>query len=185
MTSADKTQPHPDELLAVAHVTRPHGIRGELSAVPLAPPVFECASLIVRRLFMRTAKGEVRPVQGLAVRPHQNRWLITLEGVEDRTQADALREIDLCLTRDELPPLPEGWYWESELQRCRVIDKTLGEIGRVHGLNLDSSQPRLEIIRPDDSIATFPWVKAFLVKVDLESSEIHIDLPPGMPGISD
>jgi 16S rRNA processing protein RimM len=177
--------PHPDELLAVAHVTRPHGVRGELSAIPLAPPPIDLAALLVGRIWLRDARGIVREVRGTAARPHQDRWLVTLEGVETMEAAGALREMDLCLPRAELPELPEGWYWEEDLLGCRVLDRRLGEIGRVRGLDTTLAQPRLRIERPGGATASVPWVSALVVGVDLASREVQTDLPDGYPEISD
>jgi 16S rRNA processing protein RimM len=171
--------------MAIAHIVRAHGVHGEVNAIVLAPPVLDGAELIEdRRLFARDPKGNIRVMQGLSVRPHQDRWLITLEGIETMDEANALRNVDLCLPRAELPELPEGWYWESDLELCRVVDRTLGEIGSVKGLNLSLVQPQLEVKRPDGTIALIPWVKAFIVEVNLEACLVLTDLPPGFPGIS-
>ena len=174
----------PEDLLAIAHIVRPHGVRGELSAEVLAPPVLELGALLVGRLYARFPGGEVRAVRGLGVRPHQERLLITLEGIQDMNAAETLRQVDLCLPRAELPPLPEGWYWEADVQACRVIDRTLGEIGQAAGLNLGLAQPRLELRRPDGALALIPWVRAFILEVNLETHQILVDLPGDFPGIS-
>ena len=176
--------PRADELLAVAHIVKPHGIRGEMSAVPLAPAVLDPQSLILRRLFARDAQGGVREVEGLSMRPHKDRWLITLAGVETMDDALTCRNIDLCLRRTELPELPEGWFWEVDLEGCQVIDKVLGPIGSFAGLEDRSAQSQLIIQRPDGAKALIPWVRAFIMKVDLEAREIRTDLPAEFPGIS-
>ena len=96
--------PRPDDLMAIAHIVRAHGVHGEVSAIVLAPPVLDGAELIEdRRLYARGPKGDVREMTGLAVRPHQDRWLITLEGVETMDEADALRGVDLCLPALNFP----------------------------------------------------------------------------------
>lgn len=176
--------PRFDELLAVAHIVKPHGVRGEMSAVPLAPAVLDPQALIQGRLYARDLKGGVREVQGQSMRPHKDRWLITLAGVETMDDALAMRNVDLCLRRDELPELPEGWFWEFELQDCQVIDRTLGPVGTVAGLDDRSAQAQLLIQRPDGAKARIPLVRAFIAKVDLKAREIHTDLPADYPGIS-
>lgn len=175
-----------EDLLAVAHIVKPHGVRGELNAVVLAPPVIDAGKLIVdRRLILRDPRGRTRPVRAVAVRGHQDRWLITLEGVEDMDAAEALRRHDLCLARAELPELPEGWYWEADLQRCRVIDARHGELGEVIELKADGYQPQLLVRPAAGGCVRIPWVRAFVKQVDLEAAEIRTDLPAGFPGLSD
>lgn len=177
--------PRPDQLLAIAHIVKPHGVHGEVSAIVLAPPVLDPTELIEgRRLYGRDAKGQVRELAGEAVRPHQDRWLVLIEGIETMDDAEKLRGLDLCLTREELPALPEGWYWEEDLQRCEVVDRTLGPIGVVKGLNVTLLQPQLELKRPDGTVAWIPWVRAFIKQVDLSAGRIETDLPAEFPGIS-
>lgn len=174
----------PDDLLAIAHLVRPHGVRGEISAIPLAPPVLEPAALIADRvLILRDAGGATRTIRGIGVRWNQDRWLLTLEGVETMDDATRLRGIDLCLLRQELPALPEGWFWEDDLQLCRVLDAHLGEIGQAAGLNLNGYQPQLELKRPDGASVLIPWVRAYIVRVDLDEGVIHTDLPAEYPGL--
>lgn len=178
-------RPEAEDLLAIARVTRAHGVRGEVSAIALAPPVLDAAGLIIgRRLYARGTAGDVRPIQGLSVRFHQDRWLIHLAGIESMDEADVLRGVELCLPRAELPELPEGWFWEADLQECEVIDRRLGPIGAADGLNTSGARPQLELRRPDDSIALIPWVRALIIEVDLDNKKIFTDLPLDFPGIS-
>src|SRR5688572_22930469 len=161
------TVPGPEELLAVARIVRPHGVAGEASADVLSPPVLDAADLLTGRVFARFPQGKVVPMQVIGLRPHGARLLIRLEGIETMDQAETLRQVDLCLPRAELPELPEGWFWEADLQLCRVFDRALGEIGAVHALNTSGPRPQLEIKRPDNTIAQIPWVKAYIVSVDI------------------
>lgn len=176
----------PQDLLAVAHVARPHGVLGEVSAIPLAPPVLDPLDLIVERVIhVRDAKGGVRQFRGEGVRGHQDRWLVKLEGIESMTDADTLRACDLCLPRAELPALPEGWYWESEIEGCRVLDGVLGEIGIALGLETGYVQTQLKLRRPDGRTVLIPLVKALIKNVDTAARLIETDLPAEFPGISD
>lgn len=174
----------PDDLLAIAHLVRPHGVRGEVSAIPLAPPVLDPAELVEGRvLTLREPGGALRSAVVEGLRLHQDRWLILLEGVETMDDANLLRGVDLCLRRDELPVLPEGWFWEDDLQRCRVVDAVLGEIGTVAGLGVGGMQPQLQLKRPDGQIVLIPWVRAFIVQVDLDANLVQTNLPAEYPGL--
>ena len=179
-------QSDPAALLAVARLVRPHGLRGEISAIALAPPLLEPDGLIVdRRLHLRDDAGHVTTARGESVRPHKDRWLIKLEGIDSIEQADTLRGVDLCLPRRELPDLPDGWYYEADLEGCRVIDRRLGELGTVEALIVDCAQPQILVRLVGGSAAPIPWVRAFIREVDLEGRLIGVQLPPGIPGIPD
>lgn len=181
---------HADELLAVARAVRPHGIRGELSCIVLVPPVVDPGEVIVgRRLLLRDAQGDVHPATGEAVRTHQDRWLVKLSGIDTMTDAETLRNVDLCLPRRELPSLPEGWFWEADIQGCRVVDERLGELGTAAGLDVSGPQHQL-LLRRDGipgapPVVRIPWVRAYVKAVEVQARRIQLDLPEGFPGIED
>lgn len=174
-----------DQTLAIARLTRPHGVHGELSAIAHVPPVVDLPGLIRQPLTLRSPKGWVRTVQGESARPHTGRWLIKLAGVHSRNEAESLREHELCLRRDQLPELPEGWFWEADLLGSQVIDENLGTLGEVQSLEADLPQARLTIRRPNGGEAHIPWRKVYIHRVDLAEQTIHVDLPAEFPGISD
>lgn len=172
------------ELLAIAHLIRPHGLRGEIVAEPLVPEVIDAVELILeRRLFLRDRAGAVREARAVGLRPHQGRWLILLDGIESIDDAETLRGFELCLPRGELPKLPEGWYYEADLTRCKVIDEKFGEIGQVEALETTGAQPNLKVRRADGGQVLIPWVKAYFVMVDIAGGELRTKLPEDFPGV--
>lgn len=173
-----------DELLAIAHLIRPHGLRGEIVAEPLVPEVVDAVELILdRRLFLRDRAGKVSETRGVGLRPHQRRWLITLDGIASMDEAETMRGVELCLPRGELPALPEGWYYEADLTRCRVIDEHFGEIGQVEALETASAQPSLRVRRENGAAVLIPWVKAYFTSVDVPAGELKTNLPQDFPGL--
>lgn len=174
----------PEDLLAIAHLVRPHGLRGEIVAEPSVPEVLDPLELIVdKRLFLRDGKGQVSPARGVGLRSHQGRWLVSLEGIESIDQAETLRGAELCLPRAELPALPEGWFYEADLTRCKVVDEKMGELGQVEALDLNAAQPRLKIRRPSGALVMIPWVKAYFTHVDVPGGELKTNLPADFPGL--
>jgi 16S rRNA processing protein RimM len=99
--------------LEVARIAKPHGLRGEVVVVPITnrPERFAPGVLLF--------DGD-RPLRIATVRPHQQRWLVRFEGVDDRTGADALRGV--VLTAEALGPAPEGELWVHEAVGASVTD---------------------------------------------------------------
>lgn len=175
--------PCSDELIAVARIAKPFGVRGEINAVPLTPPVISPEEVVLGRLYLRPQSGPVREVRGEAVREHKDRWLIRLCGVETPEAVAEMRFAELCLLIGDLPELPEGMYWEHELQTCRVVDARRGELGQAAELLLGNAQTRLAVRRPGGSTIELPWTPPLVAFVDLEDCRIDVDLPDGWPGL--
>ena len=98
-------------LLEIGHITKPHGIRGEV---------------IVRLTSDRTERVEVGSVLSsdrgdllvLASRPHQHDWIVAFEGVPDRNAAETMRGLVL---RAEPIDDPDA-LWVHELVGAHVVE---------------------------------------------------------------
>ena len=168
------TQP---ELLAVARVHRPHGLRGEVSAEVLTAfperlrPGLE---LIWQR------DDETRTVRLAEARPHGSRLLLRLEGVEDADAARALSGGDLCVAAGEAVPAPEGFFYSHEIHGFACMDRDGRRLGTAEGVEETPAGPLLSLTRPDGKEALVPFVAEYVVRVDREARAIILDLPEGL-----
>ena len=108
--------------LEVGRIGRAHGLRGEIAVSFISDRVERLApgaSLWIgdRELVVRSS------------RPHQQRWLVCFDGVNDRNAAEALQgEI---LRADALPAASEDEFWVHELIGATVQDPSGTELGTV------------------------------------------------------
>jgi 16S rRNA processing protein RimM len=102
-------------MLVVGRITRAHGLCGEVvvdllgEAVRLAPGSV-----------LQTDGG---PVTVVSARPHQDRWVVVLDGVSTREGAEALRGTELRAEPIEVPDA----LWLHDLLGATVVD-TAGEV---------------------------------------------------------
>lgn len=177
--------PEAESLLAIARLGRPHGVRGEIRAEALCPPVLSFEELATSGpLWMRRAGSALQRVSVEGMRPHQGDWLLTIGGLEVREEADEFRGAELCMERRKLPDLPEGWYWEADLLGLPVIDRGLGTIGTAAGLDTTTGQSLLIVERAAGERVQIPWVRGLVRHVDLTGGRIEVDLPAEYPGLS-
>jgi len=154
----------PSDLVTVGSIATAHGIHGELSVVALTdvPERLAAGSLVL----LEAPGGEVSPRRILGVRRHQDRLLVQLEGVPDRTAAEALRGGRLCVRESELPPLPVGQVWRHELPGMAVRTEGGEVVGTVHEV-LDTGGDRLVlVVRGPRGEALIPYAEPFLLAMD-------------------
>ncbi|MFW6198912.1 MAG: ribosome maturation factor RimM [Acidobacteriota bacterium] len=161
-----------DELVTVGRVVRPHGIRGEF--------VVEAAGEVLGQLDVGAEifleGGGVRAVSRL--RPHAGRWLVGLEGIEDRDAAERLRDRRLLVPAERLPDPAEDEFYIDDLLGA-VVETPGGEnLGRVVAVHAGAGQDLMEL-RHEDDIRLIPMVRDWLVEADAEAGRIVMDLPPG------
>jgi 16S rRNA processing protein RimM len=161
----------------VAHVRRAHGLRGEVLARALtARP--DAVFTPGRVLFTSESPGAA-PLVVLGARTTNNGWLLTLEGVPDRTAAEAWRGSDLWAEYDEHTALGTDTPFAGNLVGLRIelADGTV--IGTVANYYELPQGAVLEVARADDSVL-FPLHPAFVSEVDTVRGVVVVDPPAGL-----
>lgn len=159
--------------IEVAYISRAHGVRGELLAVPIVPGSTTLGGL--DWIWIGGRRYEIE-----RARPVPEGYLLVLAGVADRDGAHALRGQTLAIERDELD-LEEDEILLADLVGCRVVTALGVAWGEVVAVEL-GPQDRLVIHDLEAKIARLlPVVDAFLADIDLEGRVITVTPPEGWP----
>ncbi|MBB1493910.1 ribosome maturation factor RimM [Propioniciclava sp. MC1595] len=152
----------------VGTIGRAHGLRGEVSVhVRTDEP---------ERRFTPGASLRVgdRPRTVASARWHSGTLLLGLEGVTDRTAAEALRGRELWA---DVPageaPADEGEYWDRQLVGLEVLDAAgavAGTIGEV--LHLPAHD--VLVVRTSGGDRLVPFVSEVVPVVDLEAGHVRV-----------
>ena len=76
-------------------------------------------------LVERRGKYEEYEIEG--VRYQKEMVILKLKGINDRNEAEALKERDLYITEEDLRELPEDTFYVKDLIGCRVINECFAE----------------------------------------------------------
>lgn len=163
--------------VVVAEVRRPHGLRGEvvLSLLSDVPQRFESGS----ELELVYPDGEREAVVITCSRRQKDSVVVAFAGSEDREAAEGFRGARLEVSRDSVPPSPEGSYYYYELLSCACHDEKHGPLGRVVEILEDGGGLILKIDDGERELM-IPFVRAYLKGVDTEAGTIEFDLPEGL-----
>ncbi len=165
-----------EDRMPVAHIIRPHGIKGELVVRSLLP--FPQQSFEVEPVFL--CQGEhVVPTRIISYRPHGDRFLMRLREVEDRTEADRFRGHTIEVRRTDLPPLPPNTYYIDDLLNCKVFTKTGEEAGEIVDVMRTGGVDVL-VIESESTTWMLPAAKEMLLQVDLSNGFIRVSIPEGL-----
>lgn len=163
--------------VVVARIGRPQGVLGEVT-VELRTDAPELR--FVPGATLTTDPAERGPLQILAARQHRTGWVLTIEGIDDRPAAEALRNTLLLVAADERPLLDQvDEFYDDQLIGLRAVDTdgtVLGEVCRVSHLGGDL----LVINRPNGRELLVPFVSAIVTAVDLEAATVVVNPPPGL-----
>lgn len=126
--------------------------------------------------------GDSRQVE--SARAYRDRLVLKLAGVNDATEAAALRGRDVLAPAEDVPRLPQDVYWVERLVGARVTDAVLGDIGRVADV-IEAGGGDLLIVKDDQGVETLiPMVREFVTAIDEASGTIRLALPEGLRGLN-
>jgi len=169
-----------DGFLFLGRFVKAQGLRGELKLY--ASDDFWYEVLESKELWLERSHDddvERRPVRIGSARPHQAQYVVKLEGVDDRTQAEAevggdlfvdLTRLDVELPDRILPFQVIGSIVRTEDGRV---------IGRVSNVLISSAQEVYEVTGESGAVL-IPAVPAFIVARDRERGEITVRPIPGL-----
>jgi 16S rRNA processing protein RimM len=166
-----------DELVAVAKIVKPRGLKGEAVADVLSdfPDRFESLEFVTAVL----PEGRNRELKIEQFRFQQDRLILKFEGVDTVEQAEELRNAEICVFESEAVELEEGEYYDWQLSGCRVETIEGTAIGTVKEVMRTGGT---EILAVEGSEREFlvPFAEAICVEVDTHNKLIRIDPPEGL-----
>jgi 16S rRNA processing protein RimM len=160
--------------VAVGRITRAHGKAGEV------------AVLVLSEVPERFAEGAVvfledgRPLTVQSARPHRGRLLVRFREVADRTEAEALRGRLLVVPTSMSPPLPEGSWWDHEIEGCAVRTEGGRELGVVREIIHTAANDVWVAVDEAGAETLIPVLREVLVEVDVAAKRIVVREMPGL-----
>jgi 16S rRNA processing protein RimM len=158
--------------VAIGVVVTPHGVRGTLRVRALG------AGKHLREGTQPVVAGVRRRIS--SVRQTSKGFLLDLEGVESRTDAQALRGEQLLLDREELDSTEEGEFYVADLVGLTAVS----EAGKVLGTVADTFETaahELLVVREEKSRQDLylPFTMEHVPLVDLQTGRIVVRPPEG------
>jgi 16S rRNA processing protein RimM len=165
----------PPEYLDVGLIVRPHGIRGELVLQPFSELIQILKPSIQIHLGAERTAAIIR-----GIRPHHSRYLLSIEGCEDRDTAEKLRGEVVCIRFAEAKPLSDGVYYHWQILDMQVFTTEGDFLGTIVEI-LETGANDVYVIRDEqgDEIL-LPAIEDVVVEVDLETSKLIVNIPPGL-----
>jgi 16S rRNA processing protein RimM len=165
--------------LVVGRVVKAHGVTGEVVVeVRTDDPDSRFAAGNTLRGKPRT--GPERRYAVESVRDHGGRLLVRLEGVADRSAAEALKGVLFIVDSADLPPIadPDEFY-DHQLEGLLVRTVGGAAVGTVAEV-LHTAAGELLSVRTEHGEVLVPFVSAIVMSVSLADQTIDIDPPDGL-----
>lgn len=188
----------PDDAVEVARVIGAWGVKGGLKLKPFAAD--PQALFSTKRWYLAAPEpSPSRPVPApgpaAAARPvfpqllrvkqareHGDGVVATVDELDDRDAAEALKGARVFVSRQSFPTPDEGEFYWVDLIGLDVVNREGLALGRVEGLIETGPHCVLRIVPPAGSAASdevlVPFVDAYVDTVDLAGRRITVDWQP-------
>jgi 16S rRNA processing protein RimM len=168
-----------DDLVLMAVIGAPHGVRGELRAKPYTDDPLALG-----------AYGPLQDDEGnaytvLSVRPAKAVAVLRLKGIDSREAAEKLKGTGLYVPRAALrdDSLDDDEYFQADLEGLTVRDADGGDYGRVAGVYNFGAGDILELKKPGSKPVMIPFSETAVPNIDWESGVLTVD--PVAAGLDD
>lgn len=166
------------DLITIARIARPQGIRGEVIADLLTDFPQRFAQLSAVRL--RWPDGQVTVMELERARPHQGRILLKFKGYDSRDAAQTLRAAQVVVPRSELVALPADNYYDFDLLDCVVTTTAGATVGKIVNVQNFGAAPLLVVRGDDGKERLIPFATSICPEVDVANKRIVIEPPEGL-----
>ena len=161
-------------MVVIGVITSPHGVRGQFKV-----KAFTSVAADV------TAYGPVQLPDGRSLtltRVGQAKGLVICRAdeVSSREQAEALRGLEISVSRDQLPAAAEDELYQADLIGLLALTPDGAEIGQIIGFHNFGAGELVEI-KPADATSFFtPFGAPHLIGVDQVAGHITLSIPAGL-----
>lgn len=163
------------ELIAIAHVRKPVGLRGWCGVTALGDSLGKL-KLPAEVLIGRGEKA-AKPIRLIAAQPDPRGFRCRFEGSEDREQAERLRDHLIFLAEQLLPRLEEDAFYHFELEGMSVRSERTGQmIGTVRAVYNFPSTDAVEITITDGRQVLVPLRGEVIVSIDRPARCLSVDM---------
>jgi len=151
--------------IALAAVAGAHGVKGELRL-----KLFTDSIESLKRYATVFVGGNEARLE--SVRAGSAGAVARIEGVDDRSAAEALRGSLIEVDRSALPPLDEGEYYHADLIGLTCVDNEGSALGQVVAVENYGAGDLLEVEKADGKRSLIPFKPGI---ADIEGERIILD----------
>lgn len=165
------------ETLIIGKIQGSYGVKGWLRVLPYAGD--DSSLHTIKRWYLQGKAGFVDERLCLGARWHNGAVLAQLEGIATKEAADALKGVEVAVSKMALPKPQAGEYYWLDLIGCTVLDANGAPLGVVQDVSSNGAQSILEVIAPTIKAGDtapqswlIPFVPAFIGDIDLNAKTI-------------
>ena len=172
-----------EDWLVIGIITSSHGVEGKLNIKSLSD--FKERFTQPGKRWIQKNKEEPIPYNLTSgfQRPGKESFIIALEGIKDRNEADKLKQHKLLVKSNDIPKLKDNEFHLNQLLDLDVklnVDREIKVVGKVVDLITENNNLIVVRLNQNNKNVLIPFVKEIVTTIDKKNRYLIIDPPKGL-----
>lgn len=164
------------EYFVIGKIVNTQGIKGEIRVVPTTDDIERFRRLSEINVF----KKENETIYNIeSVRMHKKFVLLKLQGIDNMTEAEKLKNTEIRIHKDLAIPCEQDEYYIKDLYGIRVITDEGEDIGTIEDIIVTGAND-VYLIKNNTSEILIPAIKQCILKVDINENIMTVHLLEGL-----
>ena len=169
--------------LVVGIITSSHGVAGKLNIKSLSD--FKERFTKPGKRWIQKHDEEPIPYNLISgfQKPGKESFIISLEGVKDRNEADNLKQHKLLVRSNDIPKLKDNEFHLNQLLNLDVklhIENEIKVVGKVVDLMTENNNLIVIRLNKNNRNVLIPFVKEIVTVIDTKNNYLIFDPPKGL-----
>jgi 16S rRNA processing protein RimM len=165
----------PPEFLAVGRISRPHGVQGALLVESDSDLIYAISP--GSKVYLGTGHT---PLTVRRFNPHRKQYLLHVEEIRSRDEADQFRDQVLWLYFDDVETLPQGVYYHWQLIGMQVVSEDDEDLGVLEQIIVTGANDVYLVRERTGDELLLPAIQSVIKHVDLQERKMTVHLLPGL-----
>lgn len=162
------------EMIAMGRVSGLFGVNGWVKLFSHTEPR---ENILQYKPLYIELQGKWQPLDLIDGRPHGKGIVAKFKGYTDRDAASALIGVNIAIRQEQLPELPQGEYYWSDLEGLKVVTTDGIELGVVSNL-IETGANDVLVVKGDRE-RLIPYIRPDVVtELDIENGILQVEWDP-------
>ena len=166
-----------DKYFEIGQIVNTNGLKGFVKVKPFTDDIKEFETF--ETIYVQK-KTELIEFKIESVRYAQNMVLLKLKGIDDIDSAEALRNLYIKVSREQLPELQENSYYIVDLLECEVVTVEGEILGKMDDVFNTGSNDIYVVKNEKGKQILLPAIKEVIKNVDIPNRKITVKLMEGL-----
>lgn len=161
------------QYIQIGEIVKPQGIRGEVKLRAMTSDMTRYTRL--ETVYLQRGKSDMKAYRVIKGRSYDGFAFLTLEGVGDRNEAEALRGYGVYVDREHAIELDEDENFVDDLIGLMAVDTKGNELGELVDVLSPNSVCDVYVFDTPRGEMMIPALRRVVVEVNLDEEKIVLD----------